>query len=130
MFGAPSRFAPAGARYAQVDVSARVEGASPHGLVALLFDELLKCLDTLRAAERAGTALAHGGAQARTVSILHALEAGLDHARGGELAANLARVYRQAHRLVATPRGIDRAPALDMARAMLGDIAGAWASIG
>ena len=43
--------------------------------------------------------------------------------------AEYRRIYREARRLIATPVGLERAPALDAARTMLGDIAGAWASI-
>ncbi|UAK22977.1 flagellar export chaperone FliS [Sphingomonas nostoxanthinifaciens] len=129
MFGAPSRYgAPAG-RYRDVDVQARIEGASPHGLVAILFDELLKGLDTLRAAERTGTTMRHGGVQSQVVSIIQGLEAGLDRQRGGDIARNLGRVYRQSSRLIAT-YGPERAATLDEARTMLGEIAGAWSSIG
>lgn len=130
MFGAPSRYGAAGARYRDVDVAARVQGASPHGLIMIMFEELLKSLDTLRAAERTGDGLRHGAVQARAVSILHGLETGLDYEKGGEIAANLGRIYREARRLLTTPAGPDRQSALDSARTMLGDIAGAWASIG
>ena len=130
MFGAPSRYAPPGARYRDVDVSARIEGASPHGLIMILFEELLKGVDTLRAAERTGDAWRHAAVQARATSILHGLEAGLDYEKGGEIAVSLGRIYKEARRLLATPAGAERMPALDQARAMLGDIAGAWASIG
>ena len=40
----------AGARYRTVDVAAQVEAASPHRLVGILFDELVKTIDVLRAA--------------------------------------------------------------------------------
>jgi len=129
MFGSPSRYGKPGARYRDVHVSARIEGASPHGLIMILFEELLTGLDTLRAAERSGESARHAVVQSRVVSILHGLEAGLDHQRGGEIAASLNRIYKEARRLVAVPSGPDRAAALDQARAMVGDIAGAWASI-
>lgn len=129
MFGAPSRYGKPGARYRDVHVSARIEGATPHGLIMILFEELLNGLDTLRAAERGGEGARHAAVQSRAVSILHGLEAGLDHQRGGEIAESLGRIYREARRLVTTPAGPARAAALDQARAMVGDIAGAWASI-
>lgn len=129
MFHAPSRYGAPGARYRDVEVAARVEGASPHGLVLIMFEDLLKGVDTLRAAERAGDALRHAPVQARALSILHGLETALDYDKGGDIAASLGRIYREARRLIATPVGPERAPALDAARTMLGDIAGAWASI-
>jgi flagellar secretion chaperone FliS len=129
MFGAPSRYAAPGARYRDIDVTARVEGANPHGLVQILFDELQKALDTLRAAEASYDLTRRSAAQARATSILHGLEASLDYQRGGEIAVNLGRIYREGRRLVATI-GPARPAALDEARRMLGEIAGAWAAIG
>ena len=131
MFGAPTRYgARPGARYRDVDVAARVEGADAHGLIVILYEELLKAIDTLAACERSGERGRAGPAQSRALSILHGLESGLDHARGEEVAANLARVYREARRLVMTAAGPGREPALGQARAMVGELAAAWITIG
>lgn len=132
MFGAPSRYAGpgAGARYRDVDVAARVEGASPHGLILIMFEELLKGLDSLAAAERAGDRGRAAPIQSRALSILHGLEAGLDFDRGGEIAQSLAKIYREARRLVSLPHSQDRAAGLAQARTMIADIASAWMSIG
>lgn len=132
MFGAPSRFTGPiangiGAHYRDVDVAARVEGATPHGLISILLDELLRAIDTLRAAERAGGRLP--AVQSRALSILHGLEAGLDFEKGGEIARSLAAIYREARRLVGMAHGPPRAPALDQAHVMLGEIASAWATL-
>ena len=130
MFGAPSRYGMSNKSYRDIEIAARCEGATPHGLVMMLFEELLKSFDTLRAAERNGEGHRQGGVQARAVSILHGLEDGLDHGRGGDIAGTLGRVYREARRLLVTPHGADRLPALDRARAMMADITGAWGAIG
>ena len=89
MYHTPPRRFGAYARYQDVDVAARVEGASPHALVAILFEELLKALDTIAAAERAGDRARVNTAQARALSLLHGLETGLDFERGGEIARSL-----------------------------------------
>jgi len=129
MFGAsPRPYGTAGARYRDIEVAARVQGASPHGLVQIMFDELLKGLDTLGAAEKNGI-MRPGEVQSRVLSLLHGLEATLDYARGGEIAVSLGTIYREARRLVGTT-GAGRREALTQARDMLGDIAGAWSSIG
>ena len=130
MFGAPSRFSAPGARYRDIDVAARVEGATPHGLIAIMFDELLKGLDTLAAAETVRDLARRNAAQARVISLLHGLEAGLDYRAGGEIAENLGRIYREARRLLTNPPGVDRKSALTQARDMISTISGAWASIG
>ncbi len=130
MFGAPSRYGAATpARYRAVDVNARVEGASPHQLIVILFEELMKALDSLRAAEAAGDRGRAAPLQSRALSILHGLETGLDMEKGGEIAQSLAKIYREARRLIAIPGG-GRDAALEQARAMLADVAGAWAAIG
>jgi flagellar protein FliS len=130
MFGAPSRYGAAtAARYRTVDVNARVEGATPHQLIMILFEELMKALDSLRAAEAAGDRGRAAPLQSRSLSILHGLETGLDMDKGGEIALSLAKIYREARRLIGLS-GTSRDEALQQARTMLADVAGAWAAIG
>ena len=129
MFGAPSRYS-APARYRDIDVAARVEGATPHGLILIMFDELLKGLDALAAAEGMGDPARRNAAQARAISLLHGLEASLDFKRGGEIADNLGRIYREARRLLGATPGMDRVTAIGQARDMLVTVSGAWEAIG
>lgn len=130
MFGAPSRYAAPGARYRDIDVAARVEGATPHGLVTIMFDELLKGIGTLEAAESVHDFARRNAAQARVISLLHGLEAALDYKRGKEIAENLGRIYREARRLIANPPGIERHSALAQARDMIVTVSSAWDAIG
>ncbi len=114
--------------YRQVDQSSRVEGASAHGLVAILLDEALVQID----------AMAHGldrgrpahDAQARAQAILHALEASLDHRTGGTTATLMAQVYREARRCL-TRAATEIDPFwCKQARLTVGPIADAWREIG
>ncbi len=130
MFGAPSRYAAPDARYRDIDVAARVQGATPHGLVLIMFDELLKGLDVLQAAEAAQDFARRNATQARVVSLLHGLESSLDFAKGGEIADNLGRIYREARRLLGPTPGIERQSALAQARDMLSTVSSAWEAIG
>ena len=130
MFGAPSRYAAPSARYRDIDVAARVQGATPHGLILIMFEELLKGLDTLAAAEAVHDFARRNAAQARAISLLHGLESSLDYTRGGEIADNLGRIYREARRLLGPTPGMDRGTATAQARDMLSTISGAWAAIG
>lgn len=130
MFNTASAYGGAGARYRNVDMSSRLEGASPHRLVAILFEELLRAIETAQAADRQGDRGKRAERQARALSILHALEASLDFEKGGEIATSLSSIYREARRLISAGAR-DAQPALmEQARAMLADIAGAWDSIG
>lgn len=130
MFGAPSRYAAPGARYRDIDVAARVQGATPHGLIQIMFEELLKGLDTLAAAETMHDLARRNAAQARAISLLHGLESSLDYARGGEIADNLGHIYREARRLLGPTPGMDRGTAIAQARDMVSTISGAWEAIG
>src|SRR3546814_7698537 len=94
------QFGAARARDQSIDMTSRIEGASPHGLVAILFDELLKALDARTAAIRRGDLGQRGTRQARALSILHGLEASLDFEKGGDIADGLAAIYREGRRLV------------------------------
>lgn len=119
-----------GAQYRRLDLAARVEGASPHALVALLFDELLVSLEATAAAQRAHDLNRRGPRQTRALAILHALEASLDYKQGGDIADGLAAIYREARRLTVAGCRDDAPDLIDDARAIIAEIAGAWRSIG
>jgi flagellar secretion chaperone FliS len=81
-------------QYKSLELASRVEGASPHALVAILYEELLRSLDVLGAALRQGRDLSREPSAARARSILTALVASLDFDQGGGVAQMLAGVYR------------------------------------
>jgi len=130
MFGTATAYGGAGARYRTIDVSSRLEGASPHRLVGILFDELLRAIEAGQAAARRGDRGKRAEREARALSILHGLEASLDFQKGGEIAASLSSIYREARRLITLGSRENRIEPAEQARAMLAEIAGAWDSIG
>lgn len=116
-------------RYAAVHSGSRIEGATPHALVKILFDELLIALDAAALAERNGDRVKVSDKQARAMSILFALEASLDFDKGGDIATGLAQIYREARRLLLVgAKQRDSAP-VEQARVMVGEIADAWGQI-
>jgi len=117
-------------RYQTVDVESQVEGASPHRLVGILFEELTKAIETMAAAQRAGNRAKMIDKQARASNILLALETSLDFRNGGEIAVNLALVYREARRLVVKGGRTGDPASVEQAREMLSGIVEAWEQIG
>lgn len=117
-------------RYQTVDVASQVEGASPHRLIGILFEELNKALDIMSAAQRAGNRVKAIDKQARAANILLALETSLDYRNGGEIAVNLAKVYREARRLVAAAGREHKPEYIDTAKEYLSQIVDAWEQIG
>ncbi|WP_150294751.1 flagellar export chaperone FliS [Sphingobium estronivorans] len=117
-------------RYAAVHTGSRIEGATPHALVKVLFDELQLALDATALAERNGDRLKVSDKQARAMSILFALESSLDFDKGGDIATGLAQIYREARRLLLAGAKEHSAEPVEQARAMIGEIADAWSQIG
>jgi flagellar protein FliS len=80
--------------YKQVHVATGVQSATPHGLVAMLFDGLVGAIAEARGAMRSGNVAAKGKAIGRAVSIVDdGLRAPLNLADGGALAASLNDLY-------------------------------------
>ena len=129
MYMAQARFGAARARYQNVDLASRIEAATPHRLVAILLDELMKSLDAMAAACRVSDFVQRGQRQSRTLSILHGLEGSLDYEKGGDIAASLAAIYAQARKLVIAGARDNDPECLNKAREMIAEIASAWDSI-
>lgn len=129
MYRAAGNFGGAGARYRNIENNSRVEGASPHKLIAILFEEVLRAIDGTKLAMERGDIPRQADRQARALSILQALDASLDMERGGEVAANLSKIYREGRRLIASGTREKRQDMIQLARDMLGEIATAWEQI-
>lgn len=117
-------------RYAAVHSGSRIEGATPHALVKILFDELLIALDAAALAERQQDRVKVSDKQARAMSILFALESSLDFDKGGDIATGLAQIYREARRLLLVGAKERHAEPVEDARTMIAEIADAWGQIG
>lgn len=128
MFG--QGYAAASRRYAAIDAGSKVEGASPHQLVKILFDELLLAMDATAIAMRGGDRAKAFQKQTRALTLLHALETSLDFEKGGEIAMNLAVIYREARRRMLAAVAENDADKVLSARSIINDIAEAWSQIG
>jgi flagellar protein FliS len=116
--------------YHQVQVTTGVEGASPHGLVNMLFDGLVTALAEARGAIRSGNIALKGRAISRAVRIVdEGLSACLNHAEGGQLAADLHRLYAYINlRLTHANLHSDEAALEECAR-LIEPVRSAWVSI-
>ena len=117
------------ATYRQIDIASRTGGADPHQLVALLYDELGRALRAVAAAIDSGNRAVRSEKATRAISILFALEAGLDFERGGDLSKTLAGLYRGARvKVIDASLGDDPRPFIAVATNMA-QIAQAWAEV-
>ena len=116
--------------YRQVGVESRVDTASPHRLVAMLFDGFLEAVAQGRGAMRDQRHDLKGQAIGRAVRIVEeGLRAGLDLRAGGTLARDLDDLYRYlAMRLtLANVRNDD--DALDECQRLVRPLQEAWLAI-
>ncbi len=127
-FGKPTA-SEASRRYQALAMSSRLEAASPHQLVGILYDELAKALDVMFAVAASGGMLRADPSADRASTILAALTAGLDFDRGGELSASLASVYRaMAKKLAAAISQTDQDALIELRSGVL-TLAQSWEKI-
>jgi len=116
--------------YRQVHVATGVDGATPHGLVAMLFDGLMTAIAEARGAMRSRNVAVKGQAISRAVRIVdEGLSAPLNLAEGGKLALDLRDLYSYiALRLTQANLKNDEA-ALDECVKLIEPLRSAWANI-
>lgn len=125
-----ANFAQARNQYRSLELASRVEAASPHALVAILYDELMRSLDVLAAALRQGRDVSREPHAERARSILTALAASLDFDQGGTVATILAQVYQAMTRQLSDVIALRDGDKLGALRAGVATIAESWKQVG
>jgi len=117
------------AQYQQLNVASMVDSASPHELVEMLFTGASSRL------QKASGCIVHGDIHGRnaaindTISILHGLQASLDHKRGGELAENLDALYSYMQRQLIRANADNDGSVLAEVQDLLTTLQDAWQAI-
>jgi len=120
----------AAAAYRRIAAVTSVDAASPHDLVGLLFDALLRNINTAQGALERQDIAAKGEAISKAVRILEeGLKAGLNLAEGGEIAANLNGLYSYSVVRLTHANLHNDVAALDEVRQLMEPIAQSWKSI-
>ncbi len=116
--------------YSQVGVETRVAGATPHQLVAMLFDGYMEALAQARGAMLQGRLAEKGSAIGRAVRIVEeGLRAGLNLNAGGPLARDLDELYRYLTNRLTQANLRNDAAVLDECRRLMQPLQEAWAAI-
>jgi len=136
MYAAASPFSPrpahaAGLAYRTIGLETGVTAATPHRLVAMLFEGLQESLAQARGALQARNLELKGRAIGRAVRIVEeGLKAGLDLDAGGDLARDLHDLYAYVTlRLTRANLDNDEAP-IEECQRLIEPISTAWAAIG
>lgn len=135
MFNPSSAFAGPAARpsaglYRQVGMESQLAVASPHALVAMLFDGFMESIAIARGALREGRPEAKGRAIGRAVRIVEeGLRGGLDLKAGGTLARDLDELYAYLLLRLTQANARNDERALDECQRLLRPLQEAWLSI-
>ena len=124
-----SRPAQAVHRYRALDLGMRIECASPHELVAMLFEGLSDALATAERALTTGRAALRVKSVMRALAILDALDTSLDFTRGRTVATALTAVYAQVRALVVAGNVETRPELISAAAQQIAALDAAWAEI-
>ena len=116
--------------YAKVGVETGVLAASPHKLIAMLFDGALTALAIAQVHMKAGNIAGKGQSISNAIRIIdEGLRASLDKDAGGDIAISLDALYEyMSNRLLLG--NLQNDPALlDEVQRLLGELKGAWDGI-
>lgn len=116
--------------YAQVGVQTGAMSASPHKLIAMLYDGARAAIARARFHLEGGNIAERGNAISKAIDIIdNGLRAVLDHAAGGEISANLESLYEYMVRRLMLANLRNDAALLAEVDALLESLASAWAQI-
>lgn len=131
MYTSPGSRMSAASAYQQVGVNSQVMGASPHGLISLLFAELRKCLLGAKAAMESKDVPLKVRLMAKSARLLdEGLMSSLDVQAGGELAGNLHRLYSYSLMRLAQANSSNNVAMVDEVLGLLQPVMDGWDEIG
>jgi flagellar protein FliS len=116
--------------YAQVGVETGAMSASPHQLIVMLYDGARAAIARAKFHMAAGDIAAKGNAISKSMDIIdNGLRAVLDHDAGGDISADLERLYDYMSRQLMLANLRNDVALLDQVDALLQDLSSAWAQI-
>lgn len=116
--------------YAQVSLESRLAGATPHQLIAMLFDGAHNALLRARIYFENGNVAKRCEMIAKALNIIdNGLRAALDHEKGGNIAGDLERLYDYISRLMIQANSGSDVEKLIQADKLLTEIAAVWDEI-
>lgn len=119
------------AAYAQAGIAAKVQAASPHQLIVLLFEGAESAISVAKLHMENGETASKGKLISQAIDIIsNGLKASLNVEAGGKLAEQLSALYDYMVRRLLAANLENNPAALDEVSGLLGEIHSAWAEIG
>lgn len=115
--------------YQGVGAAGAVAGADAHGLIALMLSGAIERIALARSHIQRGDTAAKARELHAALAIVDGLRMALDRARGGEIAANLEKLYEWAAEHLVRANAANDAGALDAVVKVLDDVRQGWNAI-
>lgn len=115
--------------YRETHATTSVSGASPHKLIALLFDACLDSLATTKGAMMRGDIKAKAEAIKKAIDIVVRLQAALDFERGGTIATRLDDLYTFCTNRLAMANVLNDTSMIDEVYKVIAELKLGWSQI-
>lgn len=116
--------------YARISLESRLAGATPHQLIAMLFEGARSALSRAAIYFEQGDIARRGEMISKAINIVdNGLRAALDHQKGPAIAADLERLYDYISRLLMQANLHNDPDRLQQADKLIGDIEEVWQAI-
>lgn len=116
--------------YAQVDVHGNAAYASPHHLIQMLLDNVLKKVSAAKGCMLQGSVAEKCEHISRAMALVEGLRLGLDKQNGGDIAQNLEDLYDYIERQLLQANMKNNPAILDEISSLLNEIKIGWDAIG
>lgn len=116
-------------KYQNVNTHSEIGDASPHRLIQMLMEGGLSRLAQARCAMERGQTALKGELIGKAIAIIGGLRDGLDLQKGGEVAANLDRLYSYMTSRLLTANVDNDPQMIDEVAGLLREVKGAWDAI-
>ena len=115
--------------YSAVKVQSNVEDASPHRLIQMLFEGVLERIAQAKGAMQQHQIARKGELIGKAIGIVGGLQGSLNDTEGGELAANLDRLYDYVMRRLTQANYENNPEMLDECYRLMAEIKSGWDAI-
>jgi flagellar protein FliS len=116
-------------KYKDVDVLSRVESANPHQLIELLLQGARTNIASAIGFMQHNNIKKKGEHITQSIEIINGLINSLDHERGGKMADDLLRFYKNIQTLLLSANIKNDQALLEKANSLLGEVFDAWKAI-
>jgi flagellar protein FliS len=115
--------------YHEAEQEFLVDGADSHGLVEILFNELIASLSIAKKGLASADLATKSSGVSKALTIIHVLATSLDFDKGGEVAVSLAQLYEWSRRRIIEASRDNVIAGIEEVLHAISEIAEAWRTI-